>query len=159
MNIDTICALLVPLLSFFSVSGSLGIQHVGKQFIKKLGKEIQLPESSFSATSPLSPAPGLHTNALLVQGSWHSNNQHQSFVKAILGILENLNGVLQWTLFDLIYNSHQLDDPLFKWNWRAHAAVAGAVWQHFVGHSPKAPCGCDSDLQTRHDMLDGKKHA
>ena len=69
MNIDTICALLVPLLSFFSVSGSLGIQHVGKQFIKKLGKEIQLPESSFSATSPLSPAPGLHTNALLVQGS------------------------------------------------------------------------------------------
>ena len=36
MNIDTICALLVPLLSFFSVSGSLGIQHVGKQFISKV---------------------------------------------------------------------------------------------------------------------------
>ena len=32
--------------------------------------------------------------------------------------------ILQWTLFDLIYNSHQLDDPLFKWNWRERARRA-----------------------------------
>ena len=69
MNIDTICATPRPPPSSFSVSGSLGIQHVGKQFIRKLGKEIQLPESSLLLLLLFyPPAPGLHTNVLLVQG-------------------------------------------------------------------------------------------
>ena len=167
MKIYVICQQSCPLPPFFG--GSLGIQHVGKQFISKVlhqrerREEIQLRRWNFFD----------------IEGSFfsqqqtrtHTNAENQLFcVATILYTTWNLNGDYltltfkrqrAWETRSKPYPGpfcHGSQAVKVLTRVSSLLGVCDNILSVILQRRVVTPCGCDTNLQTRHEMLDWEKH-